>query len=85
MAGKLELAFVTFGALLGIEFVGRNTEHIVALAADPVNERSAGSRVRCGRHGLLRDGRRSGVGHGGILPREGGEAGSCDFGGEAGV
>ena len=34
------LAFVTNGALLGIKPIGRNGEHIVALDADPVDDRT---------------------------------------------
>jgi hypothetical protein len=38
--GEFDLAFVTDGALLGIKPIGSNAEHIVALDADTMDDRT---------------------------------------------
>jgi hypothetical protein len=86
VTAKLELAFVAVGALLGIELIGRNTEHIVALTANPVNEnRSGGGGERARNFPVFGQCGRSGVSHGGILSRVEDEAGSDISNGAAGI
>src|SRR6266478_4456964 len=74
--GRRGSAFVTGGALLGIKSVGSDAEHVVALDADAVDERTddgarpgrLGQAARGGRGRLLRNAL---SGHGRILTRQG--------------
>ncbi|HKM66911.1 MAG TPA: hypothetical protein VJX70_07080 [Candidatus Acidoferrum sp.] len=69
---KANLAFVTVGALFGIELVRGHAEHVVALDAHAVQH--GGSRRRC--RGLFLIGPRvdGGIHDGGILPRGAGQS-----------
>jgi hypothetical protein len=53
-SGELRLTLVTIGALLGIKLISRNTEHVVALDADAMDEIVGRRHGRLGRFGGFR-------------------------------